>query len=144
MFRYAAIASAGLCLVLAACGDPGSPQHVSHSGDDNDQAVAPQKSTDTGSQTAAESDADGAETAVPVPPLDLSYSGNEVEVRDISEDELSRHQVDDWFEEKKDRDKKLSVKPKIRLKEDATLDQTMNNYRDSLDGAEMGVEYKTR
>lgn len=144
MFRYAAIASAGLCLVLAACGDPGSPQHVGHNGDDNDQAVAPQESADTGSQVTAEPDAGGAETAVAKPPLDLTYSADEVDVRDISEDELSRYQVDNWFEEKKGSDKKLSVKPKIRLKEDATLDQTMNNYRDSLDGAEMGVEYKTR
>lgn len=142
MVRMTAIAAAIVSVMLVACEDEASSQA---------EGVGPSSSEQQGERATSTPQAaysvsnDKAESELPSTPpsLDLSYSEDDIDVRDLSEEEISRYQVEGWFEAQNGGDKKLSVKPKIRLKEDATLEQTMGNYRDSLDGAEMGIEYKT-
>lgn len=141
MVRYTAIVMAAACVALSACDDQApTPAPVDNQSTSAEQAQATPSVQDT-PKTVKEDSAN--EASVP-PSLDLSYSEDDIDMRDLSEEELSRYQTGEWFESQKNGDKKLSVKPKIRLKDDATLEQTMDNYRDSLDGAEMGIEYKTR
>lgn len=141
MVRYTAIVMAAACVALSACDDQApTPAPV-----DSQSTSAEQAQATSSVQDSPKAVKEDSANAASVPPsLDLSYSEDDIDMRDLSEEELSRYQTGEWFESQKNGDKKLSVKPKIRLKDDATLEQTMDNYRDSLDGAEMGIEYKTR
>ncbi|WP_232787515.1 hypothetical protein [Spongiibacter nanhainus] len=142
MVRMTAIAAAIVSVMLVACEDEASSQAEGVGLSSIEQQGERATSTPPAASSLSNDKAESELSSTP-PSLDLSYSEDDIDVRDLSEEEVSRYQMEGWFESQNGGDKKLSVKPKIRLKEDATLEQTMGNYRDSLDGAEMGIEYKT-
>jgi hypothetical protein len=80
--------------------------------------------------------------------LDLSVPReSQSEVRDWQSDEGGRYGVESWFDQKSNEDdKRLTLKTKLRMKDGVEFDKNSNlsNYGDSVDGAEMGFEYKTR
>ena len=145
MVRMTAIAAAIVSVMLVACEDEASSQveGAGLSSSEQQGQMNPLPSSSPQSVSSLSNGEAEPELSSTPPSLDLRYSEDDIDVRDFSEEEVSRHQMEGWFESQNGGDKKLSVKPKIRLKEDATLEQTMGNYRDSLDGAEMGIEYKT-
>ncbi|CAA0089714.1 Uncharacterised protein [Zhongshania aliphaticivorans] len=109
---------------------------------------------DTSSATvASESVQPPAEAAIPVKTaepvvLDLSLPKDiHTNVEDWQEDEAGRYGVGEWFDKSdKKEEGRLKVKPKLRLKEGAEFskDSNISSYGESVDGAEMGFEYKTR
>ncbi len=92
-----------------------------------------------------------AEAEAPVPggvqqaPLDLSLPPEAVVSEDFPGDEATeRYGVGQWFEGKPKEESRLKFKSKIHLKEEAGLESGLDNYDKSIEGAEMGFEYKTR
>lgn len=89
-----------------------------------------------------------AETGVKKQPvLDLSLPGDlQGDVQDW-EEEKSRYGAEDWFEQTgQSEEQRLKIKTKLRMKEGAEFDRnsSFSSYSESVDGAEMGFEYKTR
>ena len=79
-------------------------------------------------------------------PLDLSLPSSEkLNTQDWNAQQESRYGVETWFEEGKSEERRLKLKTKLRIKEGAEFDKNSNlgSYGDSVDGAEMGFEYKT-
>lgn len=81
------------------------------------------------------------------PVLDLSLPSDlQGDVQDW-EEEKSRYGAEDWFEQTgQSEEQRLKIKTKLRMKEGAEFDRnsSFSSYGDSVDGAEMGFEYKTR
>ncbi|CAA0078930.1 hypothetical protein [Zhongshania aliphaticivorans] len=81
------------------------------------------------------------------PVLDLSLPSDlQDDVQNWGE-EKSRYGVEAWFEQSgQSEEQRLKIKTKLRMKEGAEFDRNSNfsSYGDSVDGAEMGFEYKTR
>ncbi|MBW2939268.1 hypothetical protein KXJ70_00650 [Zhongshania sp. CAU 1632] len=79
-------------------------------------------------------------------PLDLSLPSSEkLNTQDWNTQQESRYGVETWFEENKSEERRLKLKTKLRIKEGAEFDKNskLDAYGDSVDGAEMGFEYKT-
>ncbi len=56
-----------------------------------------------------------------------------------------RYGVKDWFGSDQGREaSRLKLKSKLLLKENAMTEKTVSSYADSVAGAEVGFEYKTR
>ncbi len=78
-------------------------------------------------------------------PLDLSLPSDfeDEGVRDLSEEEQSRFQTEDYFKKSED-DKRVKVHSKVYVKDGTTLDSARQDYRGSLEGGEVGVEYQMK
>ena len=80
--------------------------------------------------------------------LDLSLPADAGgKVQDWGDDGKGRYGVSTWFDQSKQADEqRLKLKTKLRMKEGAEFDKNsdLSGYGDSVDGAEMGFEYKTR
>lgn len=80
--------------------------------------------------------------------LDLSLPADTGgKVQDWGDDGKGRYGVSTWFDQSKQTDEqRLKLKTKLRMKEGAEFDKNsdLSSYGDSVDGAEMGFEYKTR
>lgn len=139
-------------LGLIACGEKpvavtelASDQNVSVSGSvDESKEVSIGKVDDTKESSA--------QLSAPEPTrdkeLDLSLpSDMTADAKDWEEVEKGRYGVESWFEQSgQSEDKRLKLKTKLRMKDGAEFDKSSNlsNYGDSVDGAEVGFEYKTR
>ena len=80
-------------------------------------------------------------------PLDLSLPASErPDIQDWNAQDKSRYGVDTWFEHEPSEESRLKLKTKLLIKEGAQFDKNtkFSGYSDSVDGAEMGFEYKTR
>jgi hypothetical protein len=81
------------------------------------------------------------------PVLDLSLPKDlDGDVQNFGE-ENSRYGVQDWFDQpSQSEEQRLKIKTKLRMKEGAEFDRnsSFSSYGESVDGAEMGFEYKTR
>jgi hypothetical protein len=82
------------------------------------------------------------------PTLDLSLPvGVRGDVPDLSSPDKDRYGVEAWFEESEANEgQRFKMKAKLRVKEGAEFDKNsdVSSFGDSVDGAEMGFEYKTR
>jgi hypothetical protein len=79
----------------------------------------------------------------PPVPLDLSLPAAESRGLDgWRGEQQGRYGVKAWFAKKQGEEARLKMKTKVILKEDATMEKAMNNYAESVDGAEVGFEYK--
>ncbi len=78
-------------------------------------------------------------------PLDLSLPSDVVaDGGDPLPKSPSRYGVEGWFDAKPKGEERLKIKSKIHLKDDVSVESGLNNYDESIEGAEMGFEYKTR
>jgi hypothetical protein len=80
--------------------------------------------------------------------LDLSLpAGMHGDVPDLSSSGKGRYGVEAWFDQSgTDEGQRFKMKTKLRIKEGAQFDKNsdIGSYGDSVDGAELGFEYKTR
>ena len=84
------------------------------------------------------------ETAPVAKPLDLTLPVDEYTDGSQSFDtSAGRYGVKDWFKKEGKPEPKLKLKSKIYLKEDASFEEGFSTYDDTVDGVEMGFEYKT-
>ncbi|MBB5188431.1 hypothetical protein HNQ57_002713 [Zhongshania antarctica] len=88
-----------------------------------------------------------ASAAAPLQTLDLSLPRvPDVGVQDVWDDVTrSRYGVGGWFNASAGReDARLKVKSKLLLKEAVESEYSFSSFADSVSGAEVGFEYKTR
>jgi hypothetical protein len=79
----------------------------------------------------------------PPVPLDLSLPAAESkDVEGWQGEQQGRYGVKAWFAKKQGEEDRLKMKTKVILKADATMEKAMNDYAESVDGAEVGFEYK--
>lgn len=109
------------------------------------ELLTPQDTAASGGGGSAESLA-GAETHYggARPPLDLSLpEGDQAGDVTAFEQGGDRYGVGQWFERPEAKEDKLKLKSKIHLKEGANFENGLEAYDESVDGLEMGFEYKT-
>ncbi|MEX1665782.1 hypothetical protein [Zhongshania arctica] len=136
-----------ICSTLIACGDKMEPSRA---------VPAPDVSAvNTGSVVESEMPAEqeGSKPKGATPPespqaLDLSLpAGVHGDVPDMSGSEKGRYGVEAWFDQSEtDEEPRFKMKTKLRMKEGTEFDKNsdISSYGQSVDGAEMGFEYKTR
>ncbi len=148
--RFVAIAV--LCTALGACDRNTEPEKIEElpvqAAEEGDVSNIEKAIELPLNPTPSEGKSAGSDTpSTPRKELDLSLSEDKPESpSDYFSDSNStrRYQLDDVFEKSKDEEKRLKFKSKLHVKEGATMEQAMDNYSDSIDGAEMGFEYKTK
>lgn len=136
------------CAVLVSCGREGEPDNV-----EQDSAPRAEEVSVGEEANAVEPPASASRLPPTTPPppeqreLDLSVPQDDPESAEkyfSGNVDERRYQLDDVFEKSKEEEKRLKFKSKLHVKEGATMEQAMDNYADSIDGAEMGFEYKTK
>lgn len=75
--------------------------------------------------------------------LDLRLPANTVSGEPLPEPEGSRYGVEQWFAPREQAESSVSFKSKLLMKEGVELQRDMGNYQEAIDGAEMGIEYRT-
>lgn len=136
-----------ICSTLIACGDKVERSRtvpVSNVGSVNTASVvdsampAEQSASKTGGATAPSSSQ----------ALDLSLpAGVHGDVPDMISSGKGRYGVEAWFDQSsRHEERRFKMKTKLLMKEGAEFDKNsdISSYRKSVDGAEMGFEYKTR
>ena len=83
------------------------------------------------------------ESAPPVV-LDLTVPADVVSDEPLPESSDSRFGAEKWFAPKEKAESSVKFKSKLLMKDDVELQRDMGNYQEAIDGAEMGIEYKTR
>lgn len=131
--------------ILAACGDRNPPEGNSPEG-----ITVPPVESSAAQEKAFVGESGSSDAAVikekpAAEPLDLSLPADYQDdgVRDLSEEEQSRFQTDDYFK-KSDDEKRVKVHSKVYVKDGTTLDSARQDYRESLEGGEVGVEYQLK
>ncbi|NKI17961.1 hypothetical protein HCU74_11140 [Spongiibacter sp. KMU-166] len=149
ILRSAAIAI--LASSLLACNDDAEPNKINtnNASAESEASIEASQDTNPPAMTAVEQNSAPAPRQSPSPtptkPLDLSLADDQPGGEDFANtDDGRRYQLDNLFDKSSEEEKRLKFKSKLRVKEGATLDQAMDNYSDSIDGAEMGFEYKTK
>lgn len=64
------------------------------------------------------------------------------EIENFDEAEQRAVQLDNLFDQQ-EKQQRLKINSKLRVKEGADLDSVRQDYRDSIDGGEVSVEYQT-
>jgi hypothetical protein len=145
LYRYSSVIL--MCSTLVACGDKiersrGVP--VLDMSSVNTAGVAESAMLDE--QVASEAKVAAASDISPA--LDLSLPvGVYGDVPDLSSTDKDRYGVEAWFEQSgANEGQRFKMKAKLRVKEGAEFDKNsdVSSFGDSVDGAEMGFEYKTR
>jgi hypothetical protein len=128
----------GLCHVLTACQARESVQSV--------MPVAGKQIVEK-VVLAEESPSPRGSAVVPIPVLDLSLPrATGTVIQDIWDDGArSRYRVGEWFNtDARREDARLKLKSKLLLKEATESAYSFSSFADSVNGAEVGFEYKTR
>ena len=76
--------------------------------------------------------------------LDLSLPSDVVSDDPLPAADEGRFGVEQWFQPKEKTESSIKFKSKLLMKEGVELQPDIGNYQDAIDGAEMGIEYKTR
>lgn len=84
--------------------------------------------------------------AKPAPPvvLDLTVPADVVSGEPLPENGDNRFGSEQWFAPKEKTESSVKFKSKLLMKDGVELQRDMGNYQEAIDGAEMGIEYKTR
>lgn len=84
--------------------------------------------------------------AKPAPPvvLDLTVPADVVSGEPLPENGDNRFGSEQWFAPKEKTESSVTFKSKLLMKDGVELQRDMGNYQEAIDGAEMGIEYKTR
>ena len=82
----------------------------------------------------------------PAPPvvLDLTVPADVVSGEPLPESGDNRFGSEQWFAPKEKTESSVKFKSKLLMKDGVELQRDMGNYQEAIDGAEMGIEYKTR
>jgi hypothetical protein len=129
----------GLCHVLTACQARESVQSV--------MPVAGKQIVEKVAVLAEESPSPRGSAVVPIPVLDLSLPrATGTVIQGIWDDGArSRYRVGEWFNtDARREDARLKLKSKLLLKEATESAYSFSSFADSVNGAEVGFEYKTR
>lgn len=136
-----------LSTVLVSCGERAEDKSISVSPEPEHHDSLPPAIAENNKQKKS-TDSPPAEVGIKKQPvLDLSLPSDlHGDVQDW-EEEKGRYGAEDWFEQTgQSEEQRLKIKTKLRMKEGAEFDRnnSFSSYGDSVDGAEMGFEYKTR
>ncbi|WP_373088579.1 hypothetical protein [Zhongshania sp.] len=129
----------GLCHVLTACQAREPVQSV--------VPLARKQIVEEGAVLAKESPSPRGSAAVPIPVLDLSLprAAGTVIQDSWGDGARNRYRVGEWFNAGARREEaRLKVKSKLLIKEAAVSEYSFSSFADSVNGAEVGFEYKTR
>lgn len=144
LYRYFSVIL--VCSSLFACGDKAGSGAVPVSNVSDLNGADVVKNTIPAEKPALK----GKDVAAPdsAPVLDLSLpAGAQGDVSDLSDSGKGRYGVGSWFDQSgRNEEQRFKMKTKLRLKKGAEFDKNsdISSYGDSVDGAEMGFEYKTR
>lgn len=136
-----------ICSTLIACGDKIERSRAVPAPD----VSAVNTGSVVESEMPTEQEASKAKGATPLKSpqvLDLSLPADmHGEVPDLSSSGEGRYGVEAWFDQSgTDEEPRFKMKTKLRMKEGTEFDKNsdISSYGQSVDGAEMGFEYKTR